>query len=93
MNLDNSRLRFKGEKNRGQVLVQKDVDKYLEKEAQTQQKIEELDTFKFELAEEVRDSDCKRKASHKHAKKFKQLEYMRLKRLKEFLKGRMNFVN
>ena len=39
MKLENYNLRFKGEKKRGQVLVQKDVDKSLAKEAQLQHKI------------------------------------------------------
>ena len=69
-NLVNYNLRVKVEKNRGQVLVQKDVDKYLEKEAQTQQKIEELDSFTFEFNDEVRYADRKIRASHKHAKHF-----------------------
>ena len=56
------------------------------KEDQIQQKIEEMDSFKFELAEEVRDIDRKRRAAHKHAKHFKQLTYRRLKRSKELLK-------
>ena len=51
MKLENYNLRVKGEKKRGQVLVQKDVDKSLAKEAQIQQKIEELDSFTFDLAE------------------------------------------
>ena len=57
MKFDNANLRFKEEKKRGWVLVQKEVEKSLAKEAQIQQKIEELDSFKFELAEEVRDAD------------------------------------
>ena len=52
-------------------MVQKKVDKYLAKEAQLQQKIEEMDSFTFELAEEVRDANRKRRAAHKHAKHFK----------------------
>ena len=43
------------------------------KEAQIQQKIEEIDKFTFELAEEVRDADFNIRASHNHAKPFKQL--------------------
>ena len=42
MKLENSNLRVKVEKNRGQVLVQKEVDKSLAKEAQLQHKIEEM---------------------------------------------------
>ena len=51
MKLENSNLRFKGENKRGQVLVQKEVGKYLKKEAQLQQKIEKMGSFTFELAE------------------------------------------
>ena len=47
MKLDNARLRVKGEKKRGQVLAQKEVDKSLAKEAQLQQKIEDMDSFIF----------------------------------------------
>ena len=43
MKLENSNLRVKVEKNRGQVLVQKEVDKSLAKEAQLQHKIEDLE--------------------------------------------------
>ena len=86
MKLDNSNLRVKGEKNRGQVLVHKKVDKSLAKEAQIQHKIEEMDSFTFELAEEVRDADRRRRASHKHTKNFKQLAHRSLNRLKELLK-------
>ena len=39
MKLENYNLRVKVEKKRGQVLVQKEVDKSLAKEAQMQQKI------------------------------------------------------
>ena len=60
--LENSNLRVKGEKKRGHMLVQKGVYKSLAKEAQIQQKIEDLDSFTFELAEEVRDADRKRRA-------------------------------
>ena len=67
-------------------MVQKDVDKYLAKEAQLLQKIEEMDSFTFELAEEVRDANRKRRASHKHAKHLKQLSHRRLKRSKELIK-------
>ena len=56
------------------------------KEAQLQQKIEDMDSFTFELAEEVRDADRKRRAAHKHAKHFKQLAHRRIKRSKELLK-------
>ena len=38
MKLENSNLRVKGEKKRGQLLVQKEVDKSLAKEDQLQQK-------------------------------------------------------
>ena len=68
------------------MLVQKEVDKSLEKEAHMQQKIEELDLITFELAEEIRDANRKRRASHKHAKHFKQLAHRRIKRSKELLK-------
>ena len=40
--LENSNLRVKGEKKRGQALVQKEVDKSLAKEAQLKHKIEEI---------------------------------------------------
>ena len=53
------------------MLAQKEVDKSMAKEAQLQQKIEEMDSFTFELAEEVRDADRKIRAAHKHAKHFK----------------------
>ena len=79
-------MRVKGEKKRGQVLVQKEVDKSLAKEAQLQKKIEEMDSFTFELAEEVRDANSKRRAAHKHAKHFKELDHRRLKRSNELLK-------
>ena len=78
MNLVNSKFRVKGEKNRGQVLAKNEVDKSLEKEAQLQQKIEDMDSFTFKLTE-IR-------SSHKHAKHFKQLAHRRLKRPKEILK-------
>ena len=68
------------------MLVQKEVDKSLAKEYQLQKKIEEMDSFTFELAEEVRDANCKRRAAHKHAKHFKQLAHSLLKRSKELLK-------
>ena len=55
------------------MLVQKEVEKSSAKESQMQQKIEELDSFTFKLAEEVRDANRKRRAYHKHAKQFKQL--------------------
>ena len=86
MKLENSILKFKGEKKRGQVLVQKEVDKSLSKEAQLQQKIEEMESFTFELDEEVMDADHNRRVAHKHAKDFKQLAHRRLKRSKELLK-------
>ena len=60
--------------------MQKKIDKSLEKEAQLQHKIEELDSFTFELDEEVRDADHNRRAAYKHAKHFKQLSNRRLKR-------------
>ena len=47
MKLENSNLRIKGEKKRGQVFVQKEVDKSLEKEARLQQKIEDMESFTF----------------------------------------------
>ena len=40
-------MRVKGEKKGGQVLVHKEIYKNLEKEAQMQQKIEELESFTF----------------------------------------------
>ena len=40
--LENSNLRVKGEKNRGQLLLQREVDKSLTKEAQLHQKIDSL---------------------------------------------------
>ena len=79
-------MRVKGEKNRGQVLVQTEVDKFLTNEAQLQQKIEEMDSFTFELAEEVMDYNCKRRDYHKNVKHFKQLAHRWLKRFKELLK-------
>ena len=82
----NSSCRVKGEKKRGQVLVQNEVDKSFSKEAQLQQKIEDMDSFIFELAEKVRDANCKRRDTHKHVKQFKQLAHRRLKRSKELLK-------
>ena len=45
-----------------------------------------MDSLKFELAEEVRDANRKRRAAHNHSKHFKQLAHRRLKRLKELLK-------
>ena len=86
MKLENSNLRVKGEKKRGQVLAQKEVDKSLTKEDQLQQKIEEMDSFTFELDEEVRDTNRKRRAAHKHAKNFNQSAHRRLKKSKELLK-------
>ena len=68
------------EKKRGQLFVQKEVDKSLAKEAQLQRKTEEMDSFAFGLAEEVRDANCKRRAAHKHTKHFKQLAHRWLKR-------------
>ena len=56
------------------------------KEPHMQQKIEELDSFTFDLDGELRDADRKRRAAHKHAKHFKQLAHMRIKRSKEILK-------
>ena len=82
MKLYNSKLGVKIENNRGQLLVQKEVYKSLAKEAQLQQKMEKLDSFTFKLAEEVRDAYCKRRASHKHVKNFKQLAHRRLKKSK-----------
>ena len=67
-------------------MAQKEVDKSMAKEAQLQQKIEEMDSFTFELAEEVMDADRKIRAAHKHAKQFKFLAHRRLKRSKELLK-------
>ena len=86
MKLDNSNMRVKGEKKRGRLLVQKEVDNSLAKEAQLQQKIEELDSFTLEFSEEVRDADCKRRADHKHSKRFKKLAHRRIKRSKELIK-------
>ena len=76
----------KGEKERGQVLVKKEVDKSLEKEDQLQQKIDEMESFTFYLAKEVRDADLKRRSAHKHVTHFKKLAHKRLKRSKELLK-------
>ena len=56
------------------------------KEAPLQQKIEDMESFTFELAEEVRDTDRKRRAAHKHAKHFNQLSHRRIKRSEELLK-------
>ena len=56
------------------------------KKDQLQQKTEEMDSFTFELDEEVRGTDRKRRAAHKHAKQFKQLVHRRIKRSKELLK-------
>ena len=80
-------MRVKIGKNKGQVLVQKEVDKSLAKEAQIHQKIEEMDSFTFELDGEVRDADLKRRAAHKHDKHFKQLAHRRLSSSKELLKS------
>ena len=86
MKLDNANLRVKGEKKRVQVLVQKEVDNSLAKESHLQQKIEDLDSFKFNLAEEVRDANRKRRAAHIYAKQFKKLAHRRIKRSKELIK-------
>ena len=86
MNLENSNLRVKGENKRGQVSVQKVVDKSLKKKSQLQQKIEEMGSFTFELDEEVRDADRNIRAVHKHSKHFKHLAHRRLKRSKELIK-------
>ena len=86
MNLENSNLRVKGEKKRGQVLVQKEVDNSLAKEAQLQHKIEDMESFTFELDDEVKDAYCKRRDSHKNSKHSKQLAHRRLKRSEEMLK-------
>ena len=43
MNLENSKLRVKGENKRGQVLVQKEVENSLAKEYHLQHQIKELD--------------------------------------------------
>ena len=77
--LENSNLRVKGDKKRGQVLVQKEVDKSLAKEAHLYKKIEEMDLFTFKLDEEVRDANRKIRAAHKHSKHFNQLAHRRLK--------------
>ena len=45
-----------------------------------------MDSFTFELAEEVRDVDRKRRAAYNHAKHFKQLAHRRLKSSKELIK-------
>ena len=50
-------------------MLQKGVNKFLAKEAQIKHKIEDMDSFTFELAEEVRDADCKKIANlllHQH---------------------------
>ena len=80
-------MRVKGENKRVHVLVQKEVGKSLAKESQLQHKIEDLDSFTFELDEKVRGVDRKRKADHKHVKHFKQLAHRWLKRSKELLKS------
>ena len=67
-------------------MAKKDFDKYLAKEAQLKKKIEEIGSFTFELAEEVRDANRKRSAAHKHVKHFKLLAHRWLNRLKELLK-------
>ena len=66
--------------------MQKEVENFLAKEAQLQHKIEEMDSLNFELAEEVRDADLKKRDAHKHAKHFNQLTHRRLKRMKKMLK-------
>ena len=58
----------------------------MSKEAQLHQKIEEMDSFTFELDEEVRGANIKRRAAHNHAKHFKQLAHRRIKRSKELIK-------
>ena len=45
-----------------------------------------MDSFTFELSEEVREADLKRRAAHKHAKHFRQLAHRWIKRSKELLK-------
>ena len=45
-----------------------------------------MDSFTFELAEEVRGADGKRRASHNHVKHFKKLAHRRLNRSKEIIK-------
>ena len=45
-----------------------------------------MDSFTFELSEEVIDADRKRRDAHKHAKHFNQLAHRCLKRSKELLK-------
>ena len=45
-----------------------------------------MDSFTFELAEEVRDIYRKRRASHKYAKHFKKLAHRQINRSKELLK-------
>ena len=67
-------------------MVQKEVDKSLVKTSQLQQKIEEMDSFTFDLDEELRVADCKRRSAHKYAKHFKKLSNRWLKRSKELLK-------
>ena len=79
-------MRVKGKKKRGQVLVQNEVDRSLAKEAQLQQKIEEMDSLTFELADEVRETNCKRRSDNKNEKNFKQLLHRRLNRSKELIK-------
>ena len=68
------------------MLVQTEVDKSLAREAQLQQKIEELELFTFELDETVRDANRKRRAAHKHSKHFKKLAHRQLNTSKEMLK-------
>ena len=45
-----------------------------------------MDSFTFELTEEVRDADRKRRTDRNHSKHFKQLAHRRLNRSKELLK-------
>ena len=45
-----------------------------------------MESFTFELAKEVSDADCKRRADHKNAKYFKKLSHRWIKRSKELLK-------
>ena len=68
------------------MLVKNEVDNSLAKESQLRKKIEEMNSLTFELDEEFRDADRNIRASHKHAKHFKQLAHRRVKRSKELLK-------
>ena len=45
-----------------------------------------MDSFTFELAEEVRDADRKIRTAPKHAKHFKELAHSRIKSSKELIK-------